>query len=174
MELIAAKTHAPSYALLYRPPVSNRSPPHSPRVHLSPISLKLKNLQFRSCFRKPIFAVPPSRLRPILCGDSSKALAAEKKSWIEAAGEAVSTAFPVWVALGCLLGLLRPSSFNWVQRKWTGMGITLTMLGMGMTLSFDDLRGALAMPKELLAGLVLQYSVIFLSLIFLFSFSCCD
>lgn len=39
------------------------------------------------------------------------------------------------------------------------MGITITMLGMGMTLTLDDLRGALAMPKELLAGFVLQYSV---------------
>lgn len=41
------------------------------------------------------------------------------------------------------------------------MGITVTMLGMGMTLTFDDLRGALAMPKELITGFVLQYSVSF-------------
>lgn len=43
------------------------------------------------------------------------------------------------------------------------MGITLTMLGMGMTLTFDDLRDALAMPKELFCGFVLQYSVMPLS-----------
>lgn len=78
-------------------------------------------------------------------------------------GEALSTAFPIWVALGCLLGLVRPSSFNWVQPKWTILGLILTMLGMGMTLTFDDLRGALAMPKELVAGFVLQYSVMPLS-----------
>lgn len=84
------------------------------------------------------------------------------RQWIEAIAEAVSTAFPVWVALGCLLGLVKPSSFNWVQPKWTVMGITVTMLGMGMTLTLDDLRGALAMPKELLAGFFLQYSVSFL------------
>lgn len=74
-------------------------------------------------------------------------------------GEALSTAFPIWVALGCLLGLIRPSSFNWVQPKWTVLGISVTMLGMGMTLTFDDLHGALAMPKELLVGFMLQYSV---------------
>lgn len=74
-------------------------------------------------------------------------------------GEALSTAFPIWVALGCLLGLIRPSSFNWVQPKWTVLGISVTMLGMGMTLTFDDLRGALATPKELLVGFMLQYSV---------------
>ncbi|RVW82008.1 putative sodium/metabolite cotransporter BASS1, chloroplastic [Vitis vinifera] len=81
------------------------------------------------------------------------------RGWIEVVGEALSTAFPVWVALGCLLGLIRPSSFNWVQPKWTVLGITVTMLGMGMTLTFDDLCKALAMPKELLAGFVLQYTV---------------
>lgn len=74
-------------------------------------------------------------------------------------GEALSTAFPIWVAVGCLLGLLRPTSFDWVQPKWTVLGITLTMLGMGMTLTFDDLGKALAMPKEILTGFFLQYSV---------------
>ncbi|KAM7498560.1 hypothetical protein LguiA_022974 [Lonicera macranthoides] len=107
-------------------------------------------------------------LTPLLCGNSSNAVSANGSSgrirgWIESAGEAVSTAFPVWVALGCLMGLVKPSSFNWVQPKWTIMGITITMLGMGMTLTLDDLRGALAMPKELLAGFVLQYSVMPLS-----------
>ncbi|KAF9618207.1 hypothetical protein IFM89_000676 [Coptis chinensis] len=67
-------------------------------------------------------------------------------------GEVLSTAFPVWVALGCFFGLVRPNSFNWVQPQMIIFGITITMLGMGMTLTFDDLRGALVMPKELLAG----------------------
>ncbi|XP_010273395.1 PREDICTED: probable sodium/metabolite cotransporter BASS1, chloroplastic [Nelumbo nucifera] len=85
------------------------------------------------------------------------------RGWIELVGEVLSTLFPIWVALGCLLGLLKPSSFNWVQPKLTILGLTLTMLGMGMTLTLDDLRGALAMPKELLTGFVLQYSVMPLS-----------
>ncbi|XWS10830.1 hypothetical protein CRYUN_Cryun38cG0031800 [Craigia yunnanensis] len=42
--------------------------------------------------------------------------------------------------------------------RWSIFGLTPTMLGMGMTLTLDDLRGALAMPKELIAGFVLQYS----------------
>ncbi|KAH7543958.1 hypothetical protein ACOSP7_031126 [Xanthoceras sorbifolium] len=87
--------------------------------------------------------------------DSSRSI----RGWIEWIGEAISTAFPIWVSLGCLLGLIKPSSFNWVQPKWTIFGITLTMLGMGMTLTLDDLRGAFAMPKEIISGFVLQYSV---------------
>lgn len=122
---------------------------------------------------------PTLRLPPLHCGVSSNSYstngARSFRDWIELIGEAVSTAFPVWVALGCLLGLIRPSSFSWVQPKWTIVGITLTMLGMGMTLTLDDLRGALAMPKQLLSGFVLQYSVSFmLSFIFLSSSTFCS
>ncbi|EOY13546.1 Sodium Bile acid symporter family isoform 1 [Theobroma cacao] len=83
--------------------------------------------------------------------------------WVEWLGEVISTAFPIWVSLGCLFGLLKPTSFSWVTPRWNIFGLTLTMLGMGMTLTLDDLRGALAMPKELISGFVLQYSVMPLS-----------
>ncbi|KAK9199236.1 hypothetical protein WN944_014424 [Citrus x changshan-huyou] len=100
---------------------------------------------------------------PLHCGISSNTADANNsrsfRDWIELIGELISTAFPIWVSLGCLLGLVKPSSFNWVQPKWTIIGLTLTMLGMGMTLTLDDLRGALAMPKEIISGFVLQYSV---------------
>ncbi|GFQ06419.1 probable sodium/metabolite cotransporter bass1 chloroplastic [Phtheirospermum japonicum] len=168
MTFHAIKTNfsPPPFVHLNKAPISNAAPS---QLHKSFPAAKLKNLQPKSHLERPIL-VPTAihlsskpRLKPLLCGNSSNALTAENKSWIEAAGEAISTAFPVWVALGCLLGLLRPSSFSWVQPKWTVMGITLTMLGMGMTLTFDDLRGALAMPKELFAGFFLQYSVMPLS-----------
>ncbi|XP_021287930.1 probable sodium/metabolite cotransporter BASS1, chloroplastic [Herrania umbratica] len=85
------------------------------------------------------------------------------RDWVEWLGEVISTAFPLWVSLGCLFGLLKPTSFSWVTPRWNIFGLTLTMLGMGMTLTLDDLRGALAMPKELISGFVLQYSVMPLS-----------
>lgn len=133
----------------------------SPSISTPPPQLKLT---FHSQFNLTWTKSHKKTLSPLLCGNSSNAVSANGSSgsirgWIESAGEAVSTAFPIWVALGCLMGLVKPSSFNWVQPKWTIMGITITMLGMGMTLTLDDLRGALAMPKELLAGFVLQYSV---------------
>ncbi|KAL2245515.1 probable sodium/metabolite cotransporter BASS1, chloroplastic [Sesamum indicum] len=158
------------YDRVYRAPVSRA------RLQLPPISfpeLKPRSFQLQSCLEKSIFVVSPSahltskpRLGPLRCGNSSTVLTTDKKSWIEVFGEVISTAFPVWVAFGCFLGLVRPTSFNWVQPKWTVMGITLTMLGMGMTLTFDDLRGALAMPKELFSGFMLQYSVMPLSAYF--------
>lgn len=73
--------------------------------------------------------------------------------------EAISTAFPLWVTIGCVLGLLRPSSFNWVTPKLCTVGLGVIMLGMGMSLTLDDLRSALFMPKEVISGFVLQYSV---------------
>ncbi|XP_058095850.1 probable sodium/metabolite cotransporter BASS1, chloroplastic [Magnolia sinica] len=82
---------------------------------------------------------------------------------IASAGELISMAFPLWVVLACVIGLFRPSSFLWLDSKWQMPGLTITMLGMGMTLTLDDLRGAMSMPKELLAGFVLQYTVMPLS-----------
>ncbi|XP_019193715.1 PREDICTED: probable sodium/metabolite cotransporter BASS1, chloroplastic [Ipomoea nil] len=149
-----------------------QSPSKSARIFISH-SLSTSNDEPKSVNRSLFIRNKPEQISrwPLLCGNSSNALTADgsdgsKRSfteWVEVIGEAVSTAFPVWVALGCLLGLVKPSSFSWVQPKWTVMGITLTMLGMGMTLTFDDLRSALAMPKELLSGFLLQYSIMPLS-----------
>ncbi|KAG4386152.1 hypothetical protein GLYMA_12G234600v4 [Glycine max] len=52
---------------------------------------------------------------------------------------------------------------EWLVLAVTIRGLNIIMLGMGMTLTLDDLRGALAMPKQVLYGFVLQYSVMPLS-----------
>ncbi|KAJ8561005.1 hypothetical protein K7X08_027195 [Anisodus acutangulus] len=130
---------------------------HFSNIHLPNLILNKKN--------KPI--------SPLLCANSSNTITAngdnnnnKTKSigdWIQSIGEVISVLFPLWVALGCLIGLVKPSSYNWVKPQWTVMGITVTMLGMGITLTFDDLRAALAMPKQLFCGFILQYSVMPLS-----------
>ncbi|KAK9688706.1 hypothetical protein RND81_09G005500 [Saponaria officinalis] len=101
------------------------------------------------------------------CGNSSNSWSAPEKSkirvFIEAISEALSTAFPIWVALGCLMGLFRPNYFKWVKPEFQIWGLTITMLGMGMTLTLDDLAGAFSMPKQVLTGFFLQYSVMPLS-----------
>ncbi|KAL5731985.1 putative sodium/metabolite cotransporter bass1 [Ranunculus cassubicifolius] len=127
-----------------------------------------------SNFIKPqILQTPKTPLKPPHFSSNSNNITADDGSnhgsrrsiggWIELVGEILSTAFPIWVALGCYLGLVRPNSFNWLQPQLAIIGITVIMLGMGMTLTFDDLRSALAMPKELVAGFALQYSVMPLS-----------
>ncbi|KAI5060065.1 hypothetical protein GOP47_0024485 [Adiantum capillus-veneris] len=73
--------------------------------------------------------------------------------------ELLSSAFPIWVALACAAALAKPQAFEWIRGGWQIFGLTITMLSMGMTLSFDDFGAAFAMPKELLAGVLLQYTV---------------
>uniref|UniRef100_A0A0E0P855 Uncharacterized protein n=1 Tax=Oryza rufipogon TaxID=4529 RepID=A0A0E0P855_ORYRU len=67
-------------------------------------------------------------------------------------GEVLSLGFPVWVASACAVALWRPPAFLWVSPMAQIVGISFTMLGMGMTLTLDDLKTALLMPKELAAG----------------------
>lgn len=129
-------------------------PPSTEPIWISPISLTRNSR--KSSFLPPLHSDISSNTSSANGGKSLRGV-------IEAVGEALSTAFPIWVALGCLIGLIKPTSYNWVTPKWTFLGLMLTMLGMGMTLTLDDLRGALSMPKELLAGFVLQYSVMPLS-----------
>ncbi|XP_050370015.1 probable sodium/metabolite cotransporter BASS1, chloroplastic [Argentina anserina] len=158
-------------------PISNQSPLRPsilPPKSSSPIHLTLRSHshpqslppQNPKIWPQPT-KKPHSLVAPLHSGISSNSFSAKNnrsfRDWVEAASEAISNAFPVWVALGCLLGLLSPSSFNWVTPKFNFFGLTLTMLGMGMTLTLNDLRDALAMPKELISGFVLQYSVMPLS-----------
>ncbi|CAK8534912.1 unnamed protein product [Lathyrus sativus] len=104
-----------------------------------------------------------SKVGPLRCGISSNGFSGDGRrsvrEWIEVGSEAISTAFPLWVTVGCVLGLVRPSSFNWVTPKLCTVGLSVIMLGMGMTLTLDDLRSAFCMPKEVLSGFFLQYSV---------------
>ncbi|XP_078435162.1 putative sodium/metabolite cotransporter BASS1, chloroplastic [Wolffia australiana] len=80
-------------------------------------------------------------------------------SAVAKAGEILSLGFPVWVSAACAIALFRPSAFEFLRPELQIVGITLTMLGMGITITLDDLKGALLMPKELLIGFVLQYTV---------------
>lgn len=85
-----------------------------------------------------------------------------KRDWIAKllwVVDLLSTAFPVWVALASAMALAKPEAFDWIRGGWQIVGLSITMLGMGMTLSFEDFKTALAMPKKLLAGVVLQYTV---------------
>ncbi|KAE8680043.1 putative sodium/metabolite cotransporter BASS1 [Hibiscus syriacus] len=138
-----------------------------PKPSTSPsFSLTLRSQSQKQPSSRTISLLTSDRFR-VHCGISSDSYGANNKKsfreWVEWAGEVISTAFPLWVSLGCLIGLFKPSSFNWMTPKWSIYGLTLTMLGMGMTLTLDDLRGAFAMPRELILGFVLQYTVMPLS-----------
>ncbi|KAL6975567.1 putative sodium/metabolite cotransporter bass1, chloroplastic [Sarracenia purpurea var. burkii] len=164
----AIEGHSSASKSLVRLPKSSHSPPPSIPLSFHQIRVLSFHSRSQSSLGGPVWTHKVQSLPPLLCSNSSNSVGANKsersfRGWIEVVAEAFVAAFPLWVALGCLLGLFKPSWFHWVQPKLTIVALAVTMLGMGMTLTFDDLLGAFAMPKELITGFVLQYSVMPLS-----------
>jgi BASS family bile acid:Na+ symporter len=67
--------------------------------------------------------------------------------------------FPVWVAAGAAIALLRPSLVTWFQGSYIVWGLAVIMLGMGITLSLDDFRAVARMPRAVAAGFVAQFTI---------------
>lgn len=74
-----------------------------------------------------------------------------------------ASAFPLWV-LGCsVAALLHPPLFTWFSGPWITYGLGVIMLGMGITLTAQDFTRIFAMPGWVVAGVVLQFTVMPLS-----------
>jgi bile acid:Na+ symporter, BASS family len=71
----------------------------------------------------------------------------------------IVTAFPLWVIIGVGLTFFYPFLFTWFSGKLITYGLGIIMLGMGLTISTDDFRNVLKMPRWVATGLVLQYTV---------------
>lgn len=67
--------------------------------------------------------------------------------------------FPLWALLGGVLALFEPRWFTWFSGDLIVWGLAIIMLGMGITLSVDDFKGVLKMPKAVAAGFIAQYSL---------------
>ncbi len=67
--------------------------------------------------------------------------------------------FPVWVLIGAVLALWKPETATWFQPTWIPYFLGIIMLSMGLTLDFDDFSRVLKIPKSILLGVVLQYTI---------------
>jgi BASS family bile acid:Na+ symporter len=67
--------------------------------------------------------------------------------------------FPVWVTAASALSLFRPELFTWFNNDFIVWGLAVIMLGMGITLSFDDFRNVLQMPRTIATGFIAQYLI---------------
>ena len=65
--------------------------------------------------------------------------------------------FPLWVLLCCGGALVEPAAFTWFDKPFIIWGLGIIMLGMGITLSIDDFKSALTMPKSIGMGLCAQF-----------------
>ena len=71
----------------------------------------------------------------------------------------LTNAFPLWVVLGGVAALIHPPLFTWFSNEWITWGLAIIMLGMGITLSVDDFKGVMKMPRAVAAGYVAQYLI---------------
>lgn len=68
-------------------------------------------------------------------------------------------AFPLWILLCSGLALVEPAAFTWFSGDWIVWGLGVIMLGMGLTLTFEDFRSVVTMPKAGLIGVVCQFLI---------------
>ena len=60
---------------------------------------------------------------------------------------------------GAGLALWKPETATWFQPGWIPYFLGIIMLSMGLTLDFDDFSRVLKIPKSILLGVVLQYTI---------------
>jgi bile acid:Na+ symporter, BASS family len=72
---------------------------------------------------------------------------------------ALANLFPLWVLTGAGLALWKPETATWFQPDWIPYFLGLIMLSMGLTLSFEDFIRVIKLPKSILLGVSLQYTL---------------
>ena len=67
--------------------------------------------------------------------------------------------FPLWVSLCAVIALINPTLFTWFSGPWITYGLGGIMLGMGLTLQWQDFNQIFQTPKWFFLGLFLQFSL---------------
>jgi BASS family bile acid:Na+ symporter len=70
----------------------------------------------------------------------------------------VTRLFPIWAIVLSMLAYNMPAPFTELKPAIVPL-LTIIMFSMGLTLSIDDFKRALSMPRLIITGLVLQYSI---------------
>uniref|UniRef100_A0ACD5VM16 Uncharacterized protein n=1 Tax=Avena sativa TaxID=4498 RepID=A0ACD5VM16_AVESA len=73
--------------------------------------------------------------------------------------ELLTTLFPVWVILGTVIGIYKPSMVTWLETDLFTVGLGFLMLSMGLTLRFEDFRRCLRNPWTVGVGFLAQYLI---------------
>ena len=67
--------------------------------------------------------------------------------------------FPVWVTVCCVVAMFKPAWFTWFGGPAIGWGLAVIMLGMGITLRFDDFLKVAKTPRPILLGVAAQFLI---------------
>ncbi|WOK95790.1 hypothetical protein Cni_G04497 [Canna indica] len=73
--------------------------------------------------------------------------------------ELLTTLFPVWVILGTIIGICKPSMVTWLETDLFTLGLGFLMLSMGLTLTFEDFRRCMRNPWTVGVGFIAQYLI---------------
>ncbi len=68
-------------------------------------------------------------------------------------------AFPLWIIIFSTMALIEPLLFTWFSGSFITYGLGVIMLGMGLTLSPDDFKLVFKTPRWVLAGALLQFTI---------------
>jgi BASS family bile acid:Na+ symporter len=67
--------------------------------------------------------------------------------------------FPLWVITCSGLALIHPAWFTWFTGPMIVWGLAIIMIGMGITLSFDDFRRVARMPRQVAIGVIAHFTI---------------
>lgn len=67
--------------------------------------------------------------------------------------------FPLWVLSCSGLALFFPHWFTWFDSQMIVWGLAVIMIGMGITLTFDDFRRVAQLPRAVMIGVAAQFLI---------------
>ncbi|GFH14523.1 sodium bile acid symporter family [Haematococcus lacustris] len=120
---------------------------HEPhlRPHCSQVVSQLESL----------LASLPGPRHAAAIGPASQAGPSQSSTWLP------SSSCTIWVIGAAVGGFHRPELFNWFHTSQITNGLMFVMLGMGLTLTFEEIGAVFTRQPQLLAlGMMLQYSVL--------------
>ncbi|KAG6545476.1 hypothetical protein Mapa_013078 [Marchantia paleacea] len=182
MATMSARVCAPAFGLSQQQKIA----PGASRRHaaVSHAALLPAGLRSRSVERKavvcsalggsdarPLWAsplLPSSPRRKLVCnaeagtaGESpgNETPATKEISGFEKFIELLTTMFPIWVILGTLIGIYKPSAVTWLDTDLFTVCLGFLMLSMGLTLTIEDFRRCLRNPWTVGVGFLAQYMI---------------
>ena len=67
--------------------------------------------------------------------------------------------YPVWLVSLAVIAFFWPKTMLWFSTPWVIWSLSFSMLGMGLTLSFDDFKAIAKMPGSVTLGFISQYTL---------------
>lgn len=71
----------------------------------------------------------------------------------------ITRLFPLWVSISAAMALLHPALFTWFSGELIAYGLGGIMLGMGLTLKWEDFSIIFHQPRWVILGIFIQYTV---------------